>query len=136
MPSKKEKEQPKSLRGKQTKAGQLLSQLIRQMALEETELVKGEDCDDAMVTKAEALARYMWKKALGYTEIKVDDDGKTETITHLPDKWAIDRLWDRIEGRVPTTGPEKKEKRSVSDRVSEQNARRLNTVADNSAKKK
>ena len=54
------------------KAGQLLSQFIRSIALEETELIKGADGEDQMASKAEALARLMWQRALGYVEQRIE----------------------------------------------------------------
>ena len=55
--------------GRRTKAGRLLSAFIRQIAEEQTEMVKDpETGEDRMASKAEALARLIWKKALGYTE--------------------------------------------------------------------
>ena len=118
--------------GKLTKAGQLLSQFIRVIALEETEFVKDADGNDRMVTKAEAIAQLMWKKALGYKESITHDDGTVEERIYPPDKWAIDRLWDRMEGRAPLMNPDKKDRRTIADRVSEQGVNRINKIAGSS----
>lgn len=126
-------EKKKSNHGKLTKAGQLLSQFIRTIALEETELIKGVDGEDKMVSKAEALARLTWKKALGYTEQK-KIDGVLTDIVHQPDRIYAGMLWDRMEGRAPLMNPEKKDRRSIADRVSEQGKKRSNKIAESSLK--
>lgn len=120
----------KTKRGKLTKAGQLLSQFIREIALEKTELVKV-DGEDQMVSKAEAFARLTWKKALGYTEQKVIDGVLTD-IVHPPDRVYAGMLWDRMEGRAPLMNPEKKDRRSIADKVSEQGKKRSNKIAESS----
>ena len=123
---------PKTKRGKLTRAGQLLSQFIRDIALEETEFVKDTDGEDRMASKAEALARLMWKKALGYIEEKVNDDGSKERIIHPPDRTMMAMIFDRMEGRAPLVNPDKKDRRTIADKVSEQGAKRINKIADSS----
>ena len=66
--------------GDKQRAGRLLSEHLRKIAQEETEFVIHPD-GDRMVSKAEALARLMFKLALGYEEIK--DGGKVELTTRL-----------------------------------------------------
>jgi len=127
MPKKKS---PKTKQGKLQKAGMLLSQFIRTIALEKTELSKI-DGEDQMVTKAEALARLVWKKALGYVEQRVEE-GNLIDIKHSPDKTMIGLLWDRMEGRAPLMNPDKKDRRSIADRVSEQGKKRSNKIAESS----
>ena len=128
------KDSPKTETGKLKKAGMLLSQFIRSIALEQTELIKGVDGEDRMASKAEAIARLTFKKALGYTEEIRHDDGTMEKIVHPPDRWAIALLWDRMEGRAPLMNPEKKDRRSIADRVSEQGKKRSNKIAKSSLK--
>lgn len=124
------KKSPKTDQGKIQKAGMLLSQFIRSIALEKTELVKV-DGEDQMATKAEALARLVWKKALGYIEQRVDKDGLID-VYHPSDKTMIGLLWDRMEGRAPLMNPEKGNKRSIADKVSEQGKKRSNKIAEGS----
>lgn len=128
MPPKNKKK--KSDHGKLTKAGQLLSQFIRQIAVEETEFIKDSDGEDRMVTKAEALARLVWQRALGYTEIRIPVSGPPEDIIHPPDRVYVGMLWDRMEGRAPLMNPEKGNKRTIADRVSEQGKRRINQIVE------
>ena len=124
------KKSPKTDQGKIQKAGMLLSQFIRSIALEKTELVKI-DGEDQMATKAEALARLVWKKALGYTEQKAEE-GSLIDYYHAPDKTMIGLLWDRMEGRAPLMNPEKGNKRTIADKVSEQGKKRSNKIAESS----
>jgi len=124
------KKSPKTDHGKLQKAGMLLSQFIRTIALEKTALVKI-DGEDQIVSKAEALARLVWNKALGYTEQKVIE-GKLTDVIHSPDKVMIALLWDRMEGRAPLMNPDKKDRRNIADRVSEQGKKRSNKIAESS----
>lgn len=111
--------------GLRTRAGKLLSSFIRQIAEEHTELVKDPRTgEDRMGSKAEALARLIWKKALGYTEQRVEGDKLTD-IFHHPDKYLMSLLFDRMEGRAPMTIGEGDEKISVAERVSEQGKKRI-----------
>jgi len=112
-------------RGAKAKASRTLSKFVREIALEQTEQCLEGD-DPRPVSKAEKLARLMWKMALGWTEIK--DDGKE--IAHKPDKGMMALLWDRLEGKVPQTdGKSLGNKASAADRVGEQSRKRLNKIA-------
>ncbi len=111
--------------GDKVRAGQLLSSYLRRIAQEETEFVAGPD-GDVMVSKAEALARLMFKLALGWEE----DDVKTgKKKVHNPSAGMIALIWDRIEGRsVPLVGGGK-EGRTLPTKVSEESKNRLNRMA-------
>lgn len=108
-----------------TKAGQLLSKWLRQIAEEETEFIKDNDGEDRMATKAEAIARLIWKKALGYSEKKINSKGVEVIENHPPDRTMMSMIFDRIEGRAPVSTDMGKKKRSVADKVSEQGAKRI-----------
>ena len=116
------KKKPKTTRGKKTRAGQLLSQFLRSIAEEKTE-VETIDGSDEMVTKAEALARKMWRMGLGYTE-EVIKNGVITEIKHPPDKSMIHLLWDRIEGRAGLAA-DAGDKPTTADKVSEQGKKRI-----------
>jgi len=120
-------------------ANRLLTKFIRQIAEEvhEDPLITGEGIDDArMITKAEALARYMWNAALGYKQ-KVEVLDKTtgqvigdKEVIHFPDKTFITLLYDRLEGRVPTVEIKDEDtKATVADKISDQGKNRLNNLA-------
>lgn len=125
------KKSPKTERGKLTRAGQLLSQFIRDIALEETEVVTI-DGEDRMASKAEALARMVWKRGLGFIEKVKNEQGVLVDVKHAPDRVYVGMLWDRMEGRAPLMNPDKKDRRTIADKVSEQGKKRLNEIADSS----
>ncbi len=113
--------------GDKARAGRLLSEYLRRIAQEQTEFIKGPD-GDVMVSKAEALARLMFKLALGWEE----DDVKTgKKKIHNPSAGMIALIWDRIEGRsVPLAGDDR-QSRALPKKVSEESVRRLNQQATN-----
>lgn len=118
--------------GRKTKAGVLLSKYIRQIADEPTEFIKGEDGDDYMATKAEALARVIWKLALGYDEIivKITKDGQRTEVKkpHGPNSTYVGIILDRTEGRAPLMADGKDGKLSVPDRISQEGKNRINSI--------
>ncbi len=114
----------KKEQGIRTRAGKLLSAYIRQIAEEETEFAKDED---KMVTKAEALARLIWKKALGYKEVNIVKGQPVDTYYH-PDKGCMGLIFDRMEGKAPAALDEGDEKLTVAERVSEQGKKRIAEV--------
>ncbi|GAI05551.1 unnamed protein product [marine sediment metagenome] len=80
------KKSPKTEAGKLKKAGMLLSQFVRDIALEKTQLEKNIDGEDKMVSKAEALARLILEANIQYAIIVHADDAE---ITYLI-KWKVD----------------------------------------------
>lgn len=133
----------KSEHGKKTNAGKLLSKFIREIANEEYDdpIIKARGEEAVMVTKAEAIARHIWNVALGYVEeVDIYKDGVKTGVkleTHRPDKWAINLIWDRMEGRVGQADPKKdSDKAPLADKVSEQGKKRLSQIANSSLKNK
>ncbi len=115
--------------GDKQRAGRLLSEHLRKIAQEETEFVKHPD-GDRMVTKAEALARLMFKLALGWEEIiyKKGDEKVTKIKIHNPSAGMMALIWDRIEGKsVPLVG-DGKQGRTLPNKVSEESKNRLNRM--------
>ena len=127
----------KSEHGKKSLAGKLLSKFIREIANEEHDdpVIKARGEEAVMLTKAEAVARYLWKIALGYEEAVaiINKDGKKtgeKQVKHKPDKWAINVIWDRIEGRVGAADVKGgSDKASLADKVSAQGKKRMNQIA-------
>lgn len=106
-----------------TKAKRLLTSFLRKIAEEKTEFCV--DGEDEMVTKAEALARLVWRMALGYkAEVQIIGEGIKE-IEHKPDRGMMSILFDRIEGRTVPATEVGGEKKTVADKVSEQGADRI-----------
>jgi hypothetical protein len=84
-----------------------------------------------IVTRNQALAMLIWKMALGYEE-KIpdpDNEGKTILVRHKPERWAIEMLYDRQEGKTPQALDDGGGKMSALDKVSEIATRRLNALA-------
>ena len=76
-----------------------------------------------MVSKAEALARHIWSRALPRT----DDDGNK----HEPDLNYIRIVLERAEGKAGTVAEEKSDTReTVPDKVSRLGVGRLNNLAE------
>lgn len=112
--------------GDKKRAGRLLSTFIRQIAQEKiaVEVSEGEAVE---VTKAEALARQIWDRALGAFKTV---DMKTGAIKHYaPDKDMIHILFDRMEGRVGTFEDEKKKAESIPNKISRKNKQRINKIS-------
>jgi hypothetical protein len=107
--------------GSKARAGRLLSHHLRVIAQECTELGP----EESMVTKAEALARTMFKLALGCKEV---DKNGIETIA-VPDRGMIALIWDRIEGRAAQTDSADDKKMTLPKKVSAENKKRLNSLA-------
>jgi hypothetical protein len=118
----------KSTKGVKTKAGQLLSKFLRQIAEEVTELDQ-KDGEDVLVSKAEKMARIMFKEALGYTEVEVNKNGGRKDIIHKPDKTMIGLIYERIEGRAPLA-QEGTGKQEIPDKVDEQAKKRIEVAGE------
>jgi len=135
-----QKDTEKSEHGKKVAAGKLLSKFIKEIASEICDdpviKVKGEEA--VMLTKAEAIARYIWRVALGYegSEDVYDKNGKKtgiKPVHHKPDKWAINIIWDRLEGRVGAADLKAgSDKALLHEKVSEQGKKRLGQIAKSS----
>lgn len=133
----------KSEHGKKVIAGKLLSKFIREIANEthDDPVIKARGEDAVMLTKAEAIARHIFKLALGYVEeedvfVKGVKTG-IKPVHHKPDKWAINMIWDRLEGRVGAADLKAgSDKASLADKVSAQGKKRLDQIAKSSLKSK
>ncbi len=124
-PPPKPNKKPTTLLGDKQRAGRLLSSHLRKIAQEATEV----NSEGGMITKSEALARLMFKMALGYT---VKDVKTNVEITYAPDKGMISLLWDRIEGRAGPVNDSDAQKRSLPKKVSDENKKRANNLATGS----
>ena len=100
-----------------------LSKLIKRIGQEQHTI----DDAGAAITKFEALARYVWSAALGYTS----KDVKTGVeVVHYPDKSYVNMIFDRTDGKVaPAVSNDGKKKATLSTRIKEQSLRRLNQMS-------
>lgn len=116
--------------GDKARAGRMLSEFLRRVLQEKTELSKDSVLDeDVMITKGEAMARTMVQIALGYSEENIKT-GKT--IVHKPSAGMIALIWDRVEGRAAPTNLNEDKKRTLPKKVSAENKKRLNELAQGS----
>ena len=111
--------------GDKAHAGRLLSEFLRRIAQEKTEFANV-DGEDIMVTKAEKMARNMFKIANGYEEF---DPKKNKTTVHKPSAGMIALIFDRMEGRAAPTNLNEDKKRTLPKKVSAENKNRLNELA-------
>lgn len=111
--------------GVRTKAGQLLSAYLRSIAEEVTETIKDpKSGEDRMATKAEALARLIWRDALGYTETQIVKGERIE-VARAPSRAAASMLYDRVEGRAPASMGDDSGGVTAADKVTEQATKRI-----------
>jgi hypothetical protein len=104
--------------------GAVLSKYLRALALE----IHTTDNDGDPVSRAEALAELVWKHALGFQRPKDEHkpDGPKEVIP--PATWAIELLYNRIEGKIPLAVVED-QGRSLTEKVTELGKARINSLA-------
>jgi len=109
------------------RVSRLVSDYIKIIATETTCIADPDHAEDAVVTKAEALARQIWDRALGtYKEL----DLKTGKMKRPPpDKGMMQLIMDRMEGKV-ADAPKTKDKdaESIPDMISRKNKERLNKL--------
>jgi hypothetical protein len=112
--------------GEKQRAGRALSELIRAIGQEQTEVV----LDDGprpgpprIISKAESMARFIWFKALPH----VGDDG----VTYEPNIDYVKIILDRSDGKpgTPRQVDDDTGRESVPDRISRLNKERLNSLA-------
>jgi len=115
-------------RGEKSRAGKMLSEYIRGIGQECSEVILDDGpCPGPprLVSKAEAMARHIWKKALPHT----DDEGNK----HEPDLDYIKIVLDRSDGKPGTQNKDDDPsdgRETVPDRISRMNADRLNKLAE------
>ena len=79
------------------------------------------------MTKGEALADLLWKYALGFST----EDPKTgKTVVEKPKAWAIQLIYDRLEGKVPIQTEVGIVKPTASERISDLSRDRINNMAE------
>ena len=105
--------------------GPMLSKFLRMVAQDIETSTNDKNFDP--ITKAEALARLVWKYALGWIEYDPDDPGKV-VMVHKPDWRAVALLYDRIEGKVAAAIPDDKSL-TLPEKVDELAKANLNAIA-------
>ena len=108
--------------------GAILSKYLRALALDvETVNPEGDP-----VTKAQVLAGLVWKHALGFEDLRDPDNPEKGRVRVPPTVWAIDLLYNRIEGKIPLAVVED-QGRSLTEKVSDLGKAKINSLAQASA---
>lgn len=110
--------------------GKIIPRIFSAFIRDELDKMESVDDDGNILSKAEVLARILVNKALGYTEIR----GGVE-IPHPPERWAIELLYERMEGRTAAAEPEKPLEKTVAERVGKMAALSINALTRASVKK-
>jgi hypothetical protein len=101
---------------------------------EEAALIHDTELDDdgnvIYINKAEQLGRVVWRKALGWVEECIKDDGTIEKKDHPPQQWAITLIFDRVEGKAAQSVPDEMSRISVADKVSEISKNQISSLTD------
>lgn len=83
--------------------------------------------DGNALTRAEALAKVIWDRAIGWKEM--DDQGKE--VKHKPEPWAVSLVYERLEGRCPTAEDVGSNKgTSVAEKVGDLSRVKINKLTE------
>lgn len=86
-------------------------------------------------TKGEALARLIWREALGWTEDKRNEDGNLVKVVHPPSMAMQEKLLDRLDGKIPMVAETAGGGIKAADKVRDLAKGRLNDMARKAMKK-
>lgn len=103
-----------------------LTQHLRELAADIETMDEGGE----LLTKGQVLAALVFKKALGYEEKIRGDDGEERTVYHKPEAWAIQLIWERMEGKAPQAVADEKKTLTVLTRIDEIVKARINSLAE------
>lgn len=104
-----------------------LTKHLREMAVQAHDMLDSGEVH----SKAEALAKILWDKALGYTKAEMRGSGaerKMEDVYHPPEAWAIQLIYERLEGKVPQSAAEEAGKMTAAERVTDLARNRINRL--------
>ena len=103
-----------------------ITQHLRELAAEAQDWSE----EDGVLTKGECLARLLWRKALGWEERTLDDEGAERIVKHPPEAWAIQLIYDRMEGKVPQAAETEGDRRmTAASKVRELAASQVSSLA-------
>lgn len=117
--------------GSKSRAGRVLSEYLRGIATEKTETVIDPiTCQPVIVSKAEALARKLWDRAMGRRLREDHETGQLVVTEGDIDLDCAKLLLERIEGKTGVSSDAADVgKVTAANKVSEINKRRLNMLA-------
>lgn len=104
--------------------GKHLTEELRKLAVEAVDITP----DGDPITRQQKLARMIWNYALGWSEKLRDADGNLVEKIHPPVAWAMQYLYERMEGRAPNAMPESEAGIKATDKVRELAKQRLNAL--------
>lgn len=107
------------------------TEILRQLRLLSAEAEDIAD-DGTPITKAEKLARLLWKKALGSKEMRQTEKGMVE-VDCPPESWAILTIMDRLMGKVANAVEDASAKTTAADKVSALARDRINNMVGKKA---
>lgn len=103
---------------------QVLTTHLHVLAGEVHDVDRGGDA----ITRAQALAKLLWDKALGCKKTEMNDEGREIEVVYRPEAWAIQLLYDRLEGRVGTASEEDVDRPQVLDKLRKAARERVNAA--------
>lgn len=110
--------------------GKHLTEELRRLSAEAIDMTP----DGDPITRAQALASLIWKFALGWKEKRRDENGDLQEVEHPPVAWAMQYLYERMEGKAPQAAPEAGDGIKAVDKVRKLAKDRLNALAGVTAK--
>lgn len=118
--------------GKRSRAGRVLSEYLRGIATEKTEtVINPVTCKSEIVSKAEALARKLWDRAMGRRMRENPETGQVVILEGEIDLDCAKLLLDRIEGKTGVDQNSTQDnKPTAAEKVSEINRKRMNRIAE------
>lgn len=102
-----------------------LSKELRKLAIEVHTITD----DGTPVTREQKLADIIWKLALGCTEKYRDEEGNLKEKVYPPAAWAIQFVFERVEGKAQTVAPDETSTVRAKDKVAELARERVNRLA-------
>lgn len=105
--------------------GKLLTSELRKLGTEAHDM----EPDGTPLTRAECLARLIWRRALGWEERTRDAEGNLKVKQHPPESWAMQFIWERTEGKAPNAISEDTGGRTAAQTVRELTKDRLNRLS-------
>ena len=100
----------------------MLSEALERLACEAEDMT----AENEVITKAGKLAEIVWQNALGFET--AGKDGKV--VVTKPQVWAINLIYDRLEGRVGSTSEPGRERPTAAKKMSAITKTRLNKLAE------
>lgn len=115
---------------KKPSSGRGLGQLTRHLRALAAEIETSDDNGNP-ITRAEMLALVVWKKALGWIEpARMQGDVVlVKEVIHKPESWAIQLIYERIEGKAPQAILDEKGRMTAAEKVGELARSKLNAEA-------